>query len=273
MSASARKSIILLKRRTIVIVAGEAGRIAGVAEEKFIVGHPRDLPSADLDLIADGRAGMGRRFPRNPRRADDERTRCGRFRNSIAACMSSICTGKIFAVELAAKNRFEIFAEALGAVDVQLEAGRVGGSEKRETLDVVPVGVGDEKVQPSRGGLGDLEAEFADAGAGVEDETVVAMHDRQAGGIAAVAEKAGARRGRGAARSPEIETAAPSGSSCGLKGSAEASLAAEAMPDRRAGTGALLKKAWTASMSTGTSKGLASKPAAPRSRASSRSVL
>ena len=77
---------------------------------------------------------------------------------------------EVFAVELPFEDGTEGLVQVLGAVDFDLPAGRVCGREKRETLDVIPVRVGDEKVEALRWVRHEFAPEFADAGAGIEDE-------------------------------------------------------------------------------------------------------
>jgi len=73
---------------------------------------------------------------------------------------------------------------------------------------VVPVGVGDE--DGDAGGV-DLEfadegfAQFADAGAGIEDDDIAAPAGFDAGGVAAVADGLGAWDGDGTADAPEAD--------------------------------------------------------------------
>jgi len=65
------------------------------------------------------------------------------------------------------------------------------GSEAEQTLDVIPVEVGEEDVYGARdaGLCGEFAAELVDAGAAVEEDGVaVGNFDLDAGGVAAVAE-------------------------------------------------------------------------------------
>lgn len=103
---------------------------------------------------------------------------------------------------------FEAGPGASPAEDADFLTGEVGGGEEGETLDVVPVGVGDEDADAGGVVLQFTDegfAQFADAGAGVEDDDIAAPSGFDAGGVAAVADGLGAWDGDGTADAPEAD--------------------------------------------------------------------
>ena len=105
----------------------------------------------------------------------------------------------------------EVAGEALGErlgvgwpPDDDLGVGHEEGCEEHQPLDVVEVEVGEEDVDAPCS-AGEPEPEGADARAGVEHEQPpVRERHLEAGGIAAVAVRRGARRGNRAAARPTL---------------------------------------------------------------------
>ncbi len=93
---------------------------------------------------------------------------------------------------------------------------RVSRAEKRQTLDVVPVGVRNEQGEVERLRLQfarEGEAERANPAPGIENNHFVIESQFDAGGIAAVANRLGAGTGNGTAHTPETHDQ----SRCGMK--------------------------------------------------------
>jgi hypothetical protein len=114
--------------------------------------------------------------------------------------------GEVRVLHLPGHRLLEALLEPERRVHVQLGAGNERGHEERKALDVVPVGVADEEVQPQRLGhrLHQVQAQLAGAGAAVEDDDgSVGGAKLHAGGVAPEARRAIAGRGDRAARSPE----------------------------------------------------------------------
>src|SRR4051812_47442602 len=104
---------------------------------------------------------------------------------------------------LGGENGGEPVARALIAEDLDRILGLVSREKKRQTLDVVPVRMGKEQMQINRRApelLVQRKTEFADAGAGVENDDVAIRAHFDAGRIAAVTD---GRRSRNGNRSPD----------------------------------------------------------------------
>ena len=113
---------------------------------------------------------------------------------------------KIAVGHLPGEGSVQLIAHPAGAVDVPLVSGNKKRNEKREPLDVVPVGMGDEDIALhvflSRGHQ--LLIETVDAGATVEDIQRSVVHDDlNAGRIPAVAEGSRPRFRQGPANAPK----------------------------------------------------------------------
>ena len=185
-------------------LAGEFVQRIEVAFEELVVGDPDDLFAFELDLVAEGVAGMIDANPRDFDAFDVDGLFVQVVELEVGAHVLHL-DGEILAVELPFKYGAEGLVEVLFPVDLDLPAGGVGGGEKGKALDVVPMGVGDEKVEALRRVGHEFAAKFADAGAGVEDELQSVVEHGEAGGVAAVADEATAGRGRRTACSPKDE--------------------------------------------------------------------
>lgn len=115
--------------------------------------------------------------------------------------------GEIGAFHLTGEGGDEAFVRAFAAEDAEAAAGFINGRKEGQALDVIPVRVGNEEGEIERLGLEFFEerdAEFAEAGAGIEDDDVFAGADFDAGSIAAVVNGAASRSGDGAANTPKL---------------------------------------------------------------------
>lgn len=103
---------------------------------------------------------------------------------------------------------FEAGAGAAPAQDADVLSGEVGGGEEGEALDMIPMGMGDQDPQPAGAPVEFAEQgfpEFADAGAGVQDDDIAAPADLHAGGIAAVSDGLGSGDGDRAPDAPKAD--------------------------------------------------------------------
>ena len=114
--------------------------------------------------------------------------------------------GEVRVLHLPGHRFLEALLKAERRVDVELDAGNEGRNEERKALDVIPMGMADEKVQKYRWlqGLCEVQPELTRAGATVEhDDGPVRRANFCARGVAAIARRAIARRGDGATGTPE----------------------------------------------------------------------
>ena len=163
----------------------------------FGVGKEGDDACGRGKPVADGEAGMVGAVGADEGGADGE-IEVAQFLNLDVAGELGEGDGKVGAFHLAGEGGFEAGAGAFAAEDAEAAAGFVEGGKEGQALDVIPVGVGDEEGEGEGLGLEFCEegaAEFAEAGAGVEDDDVFAAADFNAGGVAAVADGAASRRG------------------------------------------------------------------------------
>ena len=96
---------------------------------------------------------------------------------------------------------------AFATEDAEAAAGFVDGREEGQALDVIPVRVGNEEGEIERLGLEffqERDTELTQAGAGIEDDDVLAGADFDTGSIAAVVNGAASRSGDGAANTPKL---------------------------------------------------------------------
>src|SRR6185369_13572804 len=100
-------------------------------------------------------------------------------------------------------DRAQVLAESTGPVEVNREARNVGRGKEGKPLNVVPVGMPDEKRQLAALRLDQFHPEVADASAGVDDDLLGAVGELEAGGVAPMAGGLWGGDGDGAARAPE----------------------------------------------------------------------
>lgn len=115
---------------------------------------------------------------------------------------------EVRAFHLGGEGGQEAAAGPFVAEDPHLVVRVVGRNEERESLDMIPVGVGDEDGDVERLVLefpGEGESQATDAAAGVEDDDLTVGAEFDAGGVAAVENGAGSWRGNGSADTPEAE--------------------------------------------------------------------
>ena len=128
--------------------------------------------------------------------------------NSMAASASANGNGEVRIVRLRREHRLQVQVVALARVDGHLVAALVERREERQPLDVIPVGVADEQVDARVAGLafGQLLAQLADPGAGVDDDTRSRRRaDLDARGVAAITFGLGPRHGKRPANAPEAD--------------------------------------------------------------------
>ena len=117
--------------------------------------------------------------------------------------------GEVRIVRLRREHRLQVQVVALARVDGHLVAALVERREVRQPLDVVPVRVADQQVDARVPGLafaGQLLAELADPGAGVDDDARPRRRaDLDARGVAAVTFGLGSRHGKRPANAPEAD--------------------------------------------------------------------
>ena len=84
-------------------------------------------------------------------------------------------------------------------------AGPVRRAEERKAVDVVDVGVGQEKMRFQPRIAVQVGAENSEPGAGIQDQALAGAHDLDAGSVAAVAQGVRARARHRAAYPPESD--------------------------------------------------------------------
>ena len=146
--------------------------------------RPRDLRSADLNRLF-------RQIPKMQRRLHVLQLH-----------------REVVAIELATKDRFQIFAEAFRAINSDFKSRNVSGREKRETLDMIPMRVRNEKMQLPRFVGRQTDPQVADATARIEYNHVIPNGEGKAGRVPSVALKFRADRGRRAACAPQLDVRA-----------------------------------------------------------------
>ena len=114
-----------------------------------------------------------------------------------------------WALHLPGQNTFQALFRAFITQDAQMILGPVSGKEKGQSLDVVPMRMGQEQRQLERLlmelGL-ESAAQRAQARARIQNEDVPIGADLDTGGVAAVANRCRAGSGNGAAHTPEFQT-------------------------------------------------------------------
>ena len=188
-------------------VADEVNHVAVVAAfARFGVGKENDDALRRGQPVADGEAGMIRAMGADERGADGE-IEIAQFLDLDVAGKFRKRHGEIGAFHLAGEGGDESLVRAFAAEDAEVAAGFVDGREERQALDVIPVRVGNEEGEIERLGLEffqERDAELAQAGAGIEDDDVLAGADFDAGSIAAVVNGAASRSRDGAANTPKL---------------------------------------------------------------------
>ena len=113
---------------------------------------------------------------------------------------------KIIGIHLNLQDLLQRLVAPRRSINVNGALSPVGREEKREPLDMVPMGVTDKEVDGERlrGKLADQTvAEPTDPRAGVKHQNVVVASHLDTGGISAVAHRRSARRGNRTAGAPE----------------------------------------------------------------------
>ena len=121
--------------------------------------------------------------------------------------------GEVVVLHLSGQRPFELLSERPRSIDVPRVPRDEERREKREPLDVIPVGVGDHQMavaaRPARGHQG--LSQSVRAGPAVEnDQRAIDAPDLHAGRVAAVAQRGWPRLGHGPARTPESDVHAVS---------------------------------------------------------------
>ncbi len=188
-------------------VADEINHVAVVAAfARFGVGKENDDAVRRGQPVADSETGMVCAVGADERGADGE-IEIAQFLDVNVAGQFGERHGEIGAFHLTGEGGDEAFVRAFAAEDAEAAAGFINGRKEGQALDVIPVGVGNEEGEIERLGLEFFEerdAEFAEAGAGIEDDDVFAGADFDAGSIAAVVNGAASRSGDGAANTPKL---------------------------------------------------------------------
>lgn len=160
----------------------------------LVVGGVDECAAGAADAVAGGSLGVLERDGEDFRVAHEERF--GELDVADLGGHARVGDGK----EGRGHLRGERGVQALdggGGVDGDVGGGVVKGGKVGQALQVVPVKVAEEEVDVCAGGQ--AKPELTDAGAGVQDEEVVARADFNAGRVAAVAEAVAGGRGDGAA--------------------------------------------------------------------------
>lgn len=181
------------------------GRLAGLNREtiRFVIGQIRDRAPGCFNPETGAAARMIQAD-----RAHVERTerRCAarEFIDRGDAGEEMQRHRKLDRVHLRAQRGLDFRARARPAEDVQSIRATVGRAEKREALDVIPMGVREEQIRGQRLAR-ELESEPAQAAPGIEDEPFRAAAQLDAGSVTAVFHGLRSRRGNGPAHAPEVD--------------------------------------------------------------------
>ena len=181
--------------------------LVGDASARFGVGKKTDFAAGRGQPVAGTQAGMI-----GPQRADGRGAKneigTGNFRNFDLAREVRERDRKERFFHLAVEGGRDFRPRAGDAEDAQPAAGFKQRREKRQSLDVVPVRVGNQEVKVERFPGKFREERFAEcpqASAGVEKDEVGAGTDFHAGGVAAVADRARSWHRNRAADAPKLD--------------------------------------------------------------------
>ena len=177
------------------------------AGARFGIGKKNNQAIGGKKPVTDAKAGMVGALGANADGADIQVEIFDFFDFEIAGEVGKM-NGKVGALHLAGQGADQSLAGAFAAEDFQAAAGIVDGAEKREALNMIPVGMGDQQSEIERLAFKFLEqglAEQAQTGAGIENDDLVTVTDFHAGSVAAVANGAGAGGGDGASHTPKFD--------------------------------------------------------------------
>ncbi len=189
----------------VTLVPGVLRDGARRAPEGLVVGHVRQRGAAARHAVADRRRGVVQvlRLDQHVAHAEEPLVE---LREVDAAPQLAELHREVRVLHLPGHRLLEAPLEAERRVDVQLGAREERGHEEGEALDVVPVRVADEEVEPDGMGQrpGEVQAELTRARAAVEDDHgAVGGPDLDAGRVAAVHGRLRTGRGDGPTCSPE----------------------------------------------------------------------
>ena len=173
--------------------------------ERLVVGRVGDGRAVAGHAVGDRGRGVVQELRLDQHAADAEEPLV-ELREVDARAQVAHLDREVRVLHLAGHRLLEPALETDRRVDVQLGARQERGDEERKALDVIPVGVADEEVEPKGLGhrLDQMQAELAGAGAAIEDDHgAVGGPYLDARGVSPEARGVRPRRGDRSTRSPE----------------------------------------------------------------------